>query len=241
MNKMNLPVQLYFALFSLLLIACNNPQAENTQSIPVNGSIDNNNPSNTPPKVEEESQVKEDYINTNRVIWQKPDMVIDLLGDLQEKTVADIGAGTGFFALRLVPKAQKVIALDIEQEFVSYLDSIKQYELPEGLQDRLIAKKSETHKPNLAPEEIDIAVIVNTYMYIDNRVDYLGHLKDSVKPGGKVLIIDFKKKRTPIGPSSEMRKPAYQVEDELYKAGFDNVKVNDTALDYQYIVMAEKT
>ena len=48
-----------------------------------------------------------DYENKDRGIWQKPNMVISLLGDLEDKTVADIGAGTGYFTFRIVPKAKK--------------------------------------------------------------------------------------------------------------------------------------
>ena len=55
-----------------------------------------------------------DYNSHDRLIWQKPDMVINRLGDLSNKTVVDLGAGTGFFAFRVIPKAKKTIALDID-------------------------------------------------------------------------------------------------------------------------------
>ena len=61
-----------------------------------------------------------------------------------------------------------------------------------------------------------------------------------MKEGGKLLIIDFKKKRTPVGPPSDIRQPLFVVENELYDAGYKNILTNDTALDYQYIVIAEK-
>lgn len=182
----------------------------------------------------------EDYVSTNRVLWQKPEMVINLLGDLENKTVADIGAGRGYFALRMAAKAQKVIAVDIDPRFINYVDSIKTRELPPETQPRLETRLATPDDPNLNPEEVDIVLIVNTYMYIKNRVDYLKTLKEGIKPGGTLLIIDFKKKRTPIGPPSQYRIPLYQVEEDLYEAGYTNVRTNDTALDYQYLIMAEK-
>lgn len=51
----------------------------------------------------------------DRVIWQKPEMVMELLGDMKDKVVADIGAGTGFFTFRLLQQAKKVIAVDIDK------------------------------------------------------------------------------------------------------------------------------
>ncbi len=185
--------------------------------------------------------IKEDYINTNRVIWQKPDLVIDLLPSLEGKTVADIGAGTGFFALRLAPLSEKVIAIDIDRQFIDYLDSIKIYELPEQFQPKLETRLAEPSDPNLADDEADVVLIVNTYMYIRDRRSYLNTLQRGMAPNGELLIIDFKRKRTPIGPPQDLRVPLYRVEEELLAAGFQRVETNDTALDYQYIIIARKT
>lgn len=189
---------------------------------------------------EQREGIAEDYTNTNRVIWQKPEVVLDLLGDLQDKTVADVGAGTGFFALRMVPLAKKVIALDIDQRFIDYLDSLRTVELPEALQPRLETRLAEADNPHLQPGEADLVIIVNTFMYIKDRTAYLETIKRGIADGGRILIIDFKKKRTPIGPPSEIRVPLYQVEEELYKTGYRNIVANDTVLDYQYVIIAEK-
>ncbi|MFN7118507.1 MAG: class I SAM-dependent methyltransferase [Saprospiraceae bacterium] len=194
----------------------------------------------TPTNGKRNPGITEDYENTDRVIWQKPDLVIDLLGDLTGKTVADIGAGTGFFALRLAPQAKKVIAIDIDQRFVNYLDSVKVLELPENLQSHLESRLARPDDPNLKAGEADVVLIVNTFMYIRNRVEYLAILKKGMSNGGKLIIVDFKKKRTPIGPPSDIRLPIHEVEEALYTAGFKNIETNDTALDYQYFVMAEK-
>ncbi|MEY4135126.1 MAG: class I SAM-dependent methyltransferase [Saprospiraceae bacterium] len=184
--------------------------------------------------------LEEDYLHTNRVIWQKPEVVIDLLGDIGDKTIADIGAGSGFFALRLAPLSKKVIAIDIEPRFVHYLDSIRQVELAPEVAQRLEPRLAEPKDAHLQPEEADIVLIVNTYMYIEHRVAYLRKLAKGIRPDGKVLIIDFKKKRSSLGPKLEIRVPQFQVEEELESAGFQILQSNDTALDYQYIILAVK-
>lgn len=184
--------------------------------------------------------ITDDYLNTNRVIWQKPDLVLEQLGDLSGKTVADIGAGTGFFSLRMVEMADKVIAIDIDSRFVNYLDSIKVLELPESLQARLETRLTTPNDPKLRPGEADVVIIVNTYMYIKDRVNYLRTLKSGISDGGRLLIIDFKKKRMPLGPPQEIRVPLFQAEEELYEAGYRDILTNDTSLDYQYIITARK-
>ena len=185
-------------------------------------------------------KILEDYDNTNRVVWQKPEVVIDLLGNLEGKTVADIGAGTGFFAFRMAPKAKKVIAIDIDPRFISYLDSLKTFELPEEVQNKIETRLALPNDPKLGPAEADVVIIVNTFMYIKDQVAYLENLKRSITDGGMLLIIDFKKKRTPLGPPSQIRVPLFEVEEKLINAGYRDVETNDTALDYQYIVTARK-
>lgn len=185
--------------------------------------------------------VKEDYLHTDRVVWQKPELVINLLGDIQDKTIVDIGAGTGFFALRLAPLAQKVIAIDIEPKFVEHLDSLRIATLPAAIQNRLEVRLGAPNNAGLAPQEADVILIVNTYMYITDRVAYLAQLHKSLRSNGRILLVDFKKKITALGPPKDIRIPQYQVEEELERAGYRIVESNDTALDFQYIIVAERT
>lgn len=180
------------------------------------------------------------YENTNRMVWQKPDLILGLMGDLSNKTVADIGAGTGFFSKRLAKRAEKVIAIDIDKRFLNYIDSVKVFEMSEQAQARLETRLAEPDDPNLKPGEADVIIIVNTFMYIRNKEEYLQTLRESLSEGGALFIIDFKKKRTELGPPSGIRLPLFEVEEMLYQAGYQDVDANDTALDYQYIITARK-
>lgn len=180
-----------------------------------------------------------DFESKDRGIWQKPELVISYLGDLKDKTVADIGAGTGYFTFRLVPKAKKVIGIDIDPRFINFLDSVK-VRLPEVYQNRFESRLAKYDDPLLQPEEADKVVIVNTYAYIENRVQYLRTLHKGMAPEGELLIIDFKKNNLPIGPPDEFKVSSTQVEQELKAAGFVVSKVDKEVLDYQYIILAEK-
>jgi len=180
-----------------------------------------------------------DYESKDRVIWQKPGMVIALLGSLKGKTVVDIGAGTGYFTFRLVPLADKVIGIDIDPRFIAFMDSVK-VRLPEQYRERFESRLAKFDDPMLAPEEADVAIIVNTYGYIENRVQYLQTLAKGMKPGGDLLIIDFKKNNLPIGPPDEYKVALSQVQHELGESGFDVFKIDKESLDYQYIVLAKK-
>jgi SAM-dependent methyltransferase len=178
-----------------------------------------------------------DYESRDRLIWQKPDMIINRLGDLSTQTVADLGAGTGFFAFRIVQKAKKVVALDIDQRFITLMDSSKQ-ELSPELRAKFEARLVDVDDAKLKNGETNAVIIVNTYMYIQNRVDYMKKLRQGIAKGGKVLIVDYKEKNIPVGPPVSIKVPLSMVEKELKQAGFKQINSDDTSLDYQYIITA---
>jgi len=89
------------------------------------------------------------YEDAKRVIWQKPELVISLIEGIEQKTVVDIGAGTGYFAFRLAGKAKKVIAVEIDQQLVSFMDSIKHIQLTGSRINRFETRLGEPDDPNL--------------------------------------------------------------------------------------------
>ena len=172
-----------------------------------------------------------------RVIWQKPELVVNLLGDLKNQTVADIGAGTGFFTFRLLQKADKVIASDIDTASL-HLMQILSMKLDTVISDRLKIVIAKADDPNLGKDKVDVAFISNTYMYLTNRGKYLQNLKLYLKPNARLMIIDYKKKNLPFGPQASQKIDLSQVENELTDAGFKILLSDDISLDYQYIVIA---
>ena len=173
----------------------------------------------------------------DRTIWQKPYEIIEMLGPLEDKVIADIGAGSGYFSFKFIHKAKKVIAIDIEKELIDLMNDEKKYYKQE-LQNRFEARLTKPNDPGLEDQEADIIFMSNTYCYIENRIPYLQMLRHKLKEGGRIMIVDFKKKITPIGPTLDSRLAQGDVENELIKAGFNIIISDDTSLQYQYIVIA---
>ncbi|MEQ1946554.1 MAG: methyltransferase domain-containing protein [Bryobacteraceae bacterium] len=148
--------------------------------------------------------------------WQMPDRVIVALGLKKGQSVADIGAGTGYFSVRLAKSAAapKVFSADIEPAMVNYL---RERAAKEGLKN-MIAVQAGADQPNL-PESVDLVLIVDTYHHIGNRETYFRKVAQSLKPGGRVAIIDFKPE-SPEGPPKEFRFPLEKFQSEMAKAGF---------------------
>jgi ubiquinone/menaquinone biosynthesis C-methylase UbiE len=151
-----------------------------------------------------------------RDAWQMPDRVIAALDLKSGQTVADIGAGTGYFTVRIAKSvaAPKVYAVDIEATMVEY---VRHRAMREGLTN-VVAVKAGADRTNL-PEPVDVVLIVDTYHHIPNRVAYFTALKALLKPGAHLAIVDFKKE-APEGPPVESRFTPEQVTAELAQAGF---------------------
>ena len=159
-----------------------------------------------------------------RDAWQLPDKVIAALQLKPGQSVADIGAGTGYFSVRLARSASapKVYAVDIEPDMVSYL---RDRAAKEGLRN-IVPVQASAASANL-PEPVDTILIVDTYHHIGNRDVYFRTLAKSLKPGGHLAIIDFKPD-SPEGPPMEFRFSPEKFKAELAKAGY----VLDQQLDF---------
>lgn len=176
-----------------------------------------------------------------RTIWHSPKTLTDRLGDLSDKTVANIGAGPyGYFSIEIADEAKKVIAIDIDPKAIHFIDSMRLLLLPLAIQGNLETRLVEPNDPKLRFEEADIVTIRETYAYLPNRIEYLKILRKGIKDGGKLLIVDFKMRKLPEGPPQSEKVPLFQVERDLEEAGYRIEFVDDLSLTYQYIVVAVK-
>jgi SAM-dependent methyltransferase len=148
--------------------------------------------------------------------WQKPHEVIAALKLAADAKVADIGAGTGYFSVRLahfVPKG-RVYGVDIEPDMVRYLAARAQREHLANL----TSLQGAPDDPRL-PEPVDLVLIVDTYHHIGAREQYFRRLLSSLKPGARVAIIDFTAE-APMGPPPSSRVASERVRAEMDAAGY---------------------
>jgi ubiquinone/menaquinone biosynthesis C-methylase UbiE len=151
-----------------------------------------------------------------RDAWQMPDRVIQTLKLSADATVADIGAGTGYFTVRLakaVPRGT-VYAVDIES---SMLEHIRKRAAEGGLANVVTVQASGT-SANL-PKPVDAVIVVDTYHHIADRATYFRELAKSLTAEGRVAIIDFRKD-SPEGSPPEFRFEADQIIEEMKQAGY---------------------
>lgn len=166
--------------------------------------------------------------------WQRPRDVVALLALSPGMTVADVGAGTGYFLPYLseaVGLNGAVLGLDIEPGMVTYM---QERATREGLTN-VTARVVPTDDPELAAGTVDRVLIVNTWHHIENRPEYGGKLARSLRPGGAVFIVDYTMD-SPRGPRPEHRLLPEAVVGELQSAGL-TAELLDEPLPYQYVVV----
>jgi len=177
-------------------------------------------------------QVLED---SSRDSWQQPQRVIATLGLKPGERVADLGAGPGYFTLRLaraVGPSGKVFAVDISREMLDYLEKQARAQQLINIQPVLAMP----HDPKLPAASVDLIFICDTLHHISERSTYFPMLVRALKPGGRLVNIDFHKRPLPVGPPVEMKIPRGEMIREAEAAGF-HLAHKYEFLKYQYFVV----
>ena len=175
------------------------------------------------------------FDDPKRDVWQKPDDVMRALELPPDALAADIGAGTGYFAVRLADALPtgRVYAVDVEPDMVKYLAARAKREQ----KGNLVAVAGTPDDPKL-PEKVDLILMVDVHHHIDDRVRYFRDLEAYLRPGGRIAIIDFRPE-SPTGPPRATRVAADHVKAELKSAGY-TLRQEHGFLPNQYFLVFER-
>jgi predicted methyltransferase len=177
----------------------------------------------------------------DRAAWQKPEQIMDALNIADRSHVADIGAGAGWFTIRLARRVGplgRVYSVDIQE---LTLEAIRRRVSREGLQNvrRILASASD---PNLPAGALDAALLVDTYPEIgrtghesEDRALYLRTLARSLKPGGRIGVVNYKPGAGGPGPDQDQRVDSVTVEADARDAGL-RVLAREN-LPYMYLLV----
>ena len=165
--------------------------------------------------------------NPTRDEWQKPHEVVAALEIKPTEVMADIGAGTGYFARRFAHHAAKVYAVDIEAKLLEKAAA----GAPAALQTILAAPDD----PRLPEAGVDTVFFCNVLHHIDARPAYYQKLARALKPGGRIVMVDFHKRKLPVGPPEAMKLSEQEVIAEMEAAGFRKTKSFEF-LPHQYFL-----
>jgi arsenite methyltransferase len=194
-----------------------------------------------PASATEYARVLED---PSRDEWQKPHQVIEALQLRPDEVLADIGAGSGYFARRFARHAGQVYAVDIDAKLLEMAAK----DSPANL-TTIVAVPDD---PKLPAGAVDTVFFCDVLHHIgveghgpaanqtpqsrQARMAYYAKLAKSLKPGGRIVVVDFFPKPLPVGPGPAMKLSEEQVVEEMKQAGFAVSKRHEGLLSYQWFV-----
>lgn len=174
----------------------------------------------------------------SRDAMQHPDRVLEALKLEPGDVAADIGAGSGYFTLRLasaVGSSGKVLATDIRQEMLDHIRA----RLEQAAIDNVELLAVAPDDPGLPAGTIDLVLMVDVMHYVDDRSGYASRLRPALAEGGRVAIIDFRhdpEAEREFAPRPEQQVPRSTLDREMAAAGFEVVEAFDF-LPEQYFVI----
>jgi ubiquinone/menaquinone biosynthesis C-methylase UbiE len=182
-------------------------------------------------------QYLEQLDSEERDQYQKPRQVIDALNLKPGLAVADLGSGSGYFTRRFieaVTETGKVYAVDVEPEMLKYAEESIVHMHRSYTAEFILARPD---NPKLPYGSIDLLFLCNTYHHLEERAKYFSDTKSSLKPGGRLAIIDFynDERSGELGFPKQHLVPRDTVIAELTKAGYRLVREH-TFLPRQYFL-----
>lgn len=167
--------------------------------------------------------------------WQRPQQILDALGVADASVVADVGAGSGWFTVRLARRVGpngRVYAQDVQPEM---LTAITRRVQREGLAN-VVPVKGSGSRSGLDAACCDAVLLVGVVHEIEDRVALFGNLGRALKPGGRLGVVDFRPGDSGPGPGAAERVPAETIEREATSAGLRLIR-RETFLPFQYFLI----
>lgn len=176
----------------------------------------------------------------DRDLWQRPDQIMDAMGIADASVVADIGAGSGWFTIRLARRVGpqgKVYAEDVQREMINALSHRAAREGLTNVEPVLGGEKD----PSLPPNAMDAILVVDAYHEVaeTDRVSMLQSLARALKPQGRLGVVDFNLEGTGPGPSRDERVNPDVVVKDAERTGLRLIR-REPFLPYQYFLIFGK-
>ena len=170
----------------------------------------------------------------DRDAWQRPDQIMDALQIGENSVVADLGAGGGWFTVRLAHRVGpngRVYAEDIQPQMIESIQRRRDRENLPNVETVL----GTAVDPKLPAGSLDAVLIVDAYHEIEQPVALLKNVAKALKPGGTIGIVNFKKDGGGPGPDMDERVDAEQVIDDARAAGLE-LRKRENFLRYEYLL-----
>jgi SAM-dependent methyltransferase len=173
---------------------------------------------------------------SRRGLEERPQTAIAMLALQPTDTVADVGAGTGYFTFRMAPQVAQVYAVDLQPEMLEIMASIQS----ENGVENVVRVLGDPQDPHLPADTIDLALMVDAYHEFDYPKEMMQGIVRALRPGGRVALLEYQGENPliPIKPLHKMTQA--QVRRELEAVGLTFVE-NKRGLPQQHLLIFRKS
>jgi len=175
---------------------------------------------------------------SERDLEEAPDTALDIIGVKKGSTVADIGAGSGYMTIKLAKRVGAngmVYANDIQPAMLALLDKrVKSAKLA-----NVTAVLGAIDDPMLPPASVDMALMVDVYHELSRPQEMLRHIREALKPGGRLVLLEYRKEDPAIPIRPEHKMSVSEAKLELEAEGFKLSRVDDE-LPRQHVLIFTK-
>jgi SAM-dependent methyltransferase len=170
---------------------------------------------------------------------EKPSLVMDHLELPKDGVVADIGAGSGYFSFLIAPLVPegKVIAVDIQQEMLDFVEGKKKLKKVSNVETHL----GTIEDTKLTEDTVDLAILVDAYHEFSHPREMAVSILKGLKPGGRLVLLEYRGEdpSVPIKPLHKMT--VKQVRSEMEAIGFEFSEVRDFLPIQHFLVFRKPT
>ncbi len=160
------------------------------------------------------------------------------IGPVPGMTIADVGTGTGYFALPFagaVGIEGKILAVDFQKEM---LEKLRQKLLGSGAPQNIVLVEGEAGRTTLPGNSCDLVFMANLWHELDDEAGVLGEAKRLIRPGGRLAILDWRGDvDSPPGPPVAHRVPLDTLLQVLSRDGWRVTSAGNLGM-YSYLVIA---
>lgn len=170
---------------------------------------------------------------------EKPSLVMEQLELEPDAVVADIGAGSGYFSFLIAPLVPdgKVIAVDIQQEMLEFVEAKKKLKKIFNV-ETLLGTIQDTRLPE---NTVDLAILVDAYHEFSHPREMAQSIIKGLKPGGRIVLLEYRGE-APLVPIKPLHKMTVkQVRREMESVGFEFVEVRDFLPRQHFLVFQKPT
>jgi ubiquinone/menaquinone biosynthesis C-methylase UbiE len=169
---------------------------------------------------------------SDREAREQPEVVLDALKLAPDSTAADVGAGTGYFTVRMAKRVRRVHATDLQPEMLKLLDQ----RLATEHVTNVVTHAATDHDAGLPAACCDLVLMVDVYHELSDPPGVVGSIRRALRPHGRLVLVEYRGEDPAVAIKPEHKMTLPQIKKELDGLGFHFVESLEMLPDQRVVI-----